>query len=941
MAKVSPIQPTFQTGEIGPKIQGRVDNERHRAALAKVQNYIPVPQGPLLRRPGTKFSGATAKDPSKPPTFLDFQFSDTQNYILEFGDFYIRFYTNQGQITTTSTHFKVFGNVGMSHGSSQIAQVYASSNIYAMRSSPVTKTNEVILASSVIAASSILEIASPYSYLDVQGIKVSQKDDTMYIVCSSLPVYKLQRFGHTTWDLGRVNYNDGPYLPLNSYNSLGDSSRVHLITDFGVIGTDGTFFATTGPRARVSLTANNGNGEIQIQSAGHPYVNGQRVVIEGVAGTTEANNNTSSISATYWTIKNCTSNTFDLDGSAYVNAYVGSGFIYPALFEPHRISGSGASVEWSDLGRAIAFVNNTDAGKRWGHVSNVRAAHRFDYQITEPSAPLSLTAGTTNTQFWYLGVWNRNHGFPQAIAFHQDRKFLAGCPAYPAEIDGSYVGQYENFSPSGSSFAITDANAIQRTLTSSKKNPIVWLKSDTNGLLAGATDYEWKITPSNQAAALTPTNFNAAPTGNFGSYNADSVQAGHTSLYIQKGQRRIRELNYFYQVDTYRSTDLAELADHITSPGLKRLAVQKESVPVVWGLRTDGKLISMSYSRDDVSLQVGWAQHVIGGKSDSAATAPVIKTLAVIPSPDGTYDNLWMAVQRYINGTSVLTVEYMADHFEDDDKVENAFYVDCGGSYDNPITVTGIASGTSAIVTTNTSHLLVAGDAITVRKVVGLNSSVVDADGNTFSSSLVNYRFFTVGTTSATTLYLKDYESSEVNPTGYSSYFSGGEIRKLVQTISGATWLKNETVSVLADGKIHNDVIVNSAGVFTLEYPAATIQFGYKYKSQGRTLRRDAGSQDGSAIGKRKKPTRAAFMLHNVGEIQVGPTFERLSPINEVQTFMADVTPANTAGLLFSGVTRDSLESRFDFDGQISFEQSAPLPGMVQTVTVMMETNDV
>jgi hypothetical protein len=540
-----------------------------------------------------------------------------------------------------------------------------------------------------------------------------------------------------------------------------------------------------------------------------------------------------------------------------------------------------------------------------------------------------------------LGTWNRAHGYPSAGTFHQQRKFVGGCPAYPQQIDGSVSGEYDNFAASNSSFVVTDASAIQRTLASAQKNQIFWLKSEDHALLAGTLQSEFKITPSTDGAALTPSNFNASETGAFGSADSDALRVGNTTVYIHRARRRVHELNFFYQVDTYRSTDLAALADHLTAPGIQKLSVQTESIPVVWGMRTDGKLVSMNYNRDDVSLQVGWAGHILGGSSDSAKTAPVVKSIASIPSPDGTHDNLWMAVQRYINGTSVITVEYLTDVYEDGDGVENSFYVDCGGTYDNPISISSISTAAAAVVTTGTSHLLAAGDAVTLRGVVGMNSSVVDVDGNVFSSSLVNYRYFTVGTTTATTFFLKEYEGSEVNSVGYSAYFSGGSVRKLVSSISGATWLKNETVSVLADGKIHNDVTINSAGVLTLEWPAATVQFGYKYDSEGKTLRKDSGSQDGTAIGKKRKPSRAAFMLHNVGEINVGPSFDRLTPVQDVQTFLSELTPSSTTGGLFSGITRDSLESRFDFDGQICFRQSAPLPGMVQTLTVIMETNDV
>lgn len=930
MAKSSPLQPSFSAGEFSARVKGRVDSERYKNGLDTCLNYLPTTQGPLIPRPGFKYVGNDAKDPSKPPAFVEFKFSNTQNYVLEFGDLYVRFYTNNGQITTTSTHFKVSGV----HGTANV--VFNSSLFFAMRSSPIPNPGESILASSVVLSSSVLEIQSPYSYPNVHDLKISQKDDTLYIAHSSYPEYKLQRFSNQDWTIKQVNHQDGPYLPLNTYSSFGDMDRFTIIPGapsiiYGDASMD--FLATTGPIFNCSSLVDNGSGAIRLHTAGsHNFVTGDRVVVLGVAGTVEANNGTSSVSALSWQAKKITDTSLDLIGSVFTNAFSGGGTIRPAIWQSN-----GASTRFSDHGRLIALVR-TDGGRAWGRISRVRDMARFDFHVDSVSSP-----AVTNTSaiYWHLGVWSELNGYPQAITFHQDRKFLGGTPAYPQQVEASVVGEYENFAASGSSFVPTDNSALQRTLASAQKNPLFWFKSEANGLLAGAADVEWKITPSNQAAALTPSNFNAAVTSHFGSHNTDAVQAGNATLYVQKGQRRVRELNFFYQVDTYRSTDLSELSDHLSQPGIEELWVQKEPIPVIWARRTDGQLVSMVYGRDDQALKVGWSKHRLGGQSDSGGSAPVIKSGAVIPSPDGSFDQLWVAVQRFVNGTSVLNVEYMTKVYDDETAQEDSFHVDSGGSYNSSVSISAISISQSSLITAN-AHGFVNGDLVKITKVIGLNSSFTNSDGIVFNSNLFNTRIFMVGSAATNTFFPKDPSSNaDISSVGYSAYFSGGEVRKLVSTISGATWLKNETVSVLADGKIHNQVLVNSAGVLTLEYSAAVVQFGHSYNCDGKTLRPDSGSQDGTAIGKKMRPSRAAFMLHNVGEMYVGPSFTRLTPLASVEKFQADLSNADMPTPLFSGIARESLESEHNFDGQICFRQKSPLPGMVQTLTVMMETNDV
>ena len=927
MPKASPIQPSFSGGEFSPRVYGRVDNERYKTGAAKLENYLPTVQGPILRRPGMKYSGADAKDPSKPPEFLEFKFSQTQNYILEFGDKYVRFFTNNTRITVNTT---------VVSGAFYSAAFNSSFPTYALRSFSGARPGETQNGALAPVSSGVLELVSPYSYPDVQNLKFSQKEDTLILTCSTYPTYKLIRYGNLSWELVRFVTQDGPYLPLNSYKFTGDNldTTIELgapSTIPAVLGTGPVLYsASTGPLVGCSSMVDNGSGLIRVHTReNHRYVSGNKVVILGVAGTVEANNGTSSVTALSWPVTKVTDTSFDLQGSTFTNAYTGSGFVYPAMWE----SLAGAVVTLQDVGRAVGLYGS-NGNRIWGKITRVHDAARVVI-ATDPSQPLAI--GGTSV-FWQLGTFFLNN-HPSCSCFHQDRLGLSGAPQFPNRVDLSVTSEYENFATSNSSLVVADNNAISFGLNANQINKVNWLKSDTQGLLAGSFSYEWNITPNNQAAALTPTNINAKQTSFFGSHDADAIQTGNATLYLQRAQRRVREMNYFFQVDTYRSTDIAELADHLMLPGLTKLSNQQESIPIVWALTTEGKIRSMTYSRDDASLKVGWAPHTLGGQSDSAGTAPVVKSMAVIPSPDGTYDQLWCANQRYINGTSVLSIEYMTEVFDDNVAQEDAICLDMAGTYDSPVTITNITRAGSAVVTA-ASHGFVDGDEVLVKKVLGVSSSFVDAMGVTFNSNLVNARLFRVGSTTANNFFLQDIinGSSYVDSRAYSAYFSGGEARKMVSTISGLTWLKNETVSVWADGKTHPNVTVNSGGAFTLDYKAAVVHVGYGYNSDGKTLRPEAGSADGSSIGKLRRPYRAAFMVHRSGELQVGRNFETLAPV-QYETF--DPPQADVATPLFSGIAREFLANEHDFDGQVCFRMNTPAPGMIQAVTVMLEENDV
>lgn len=923
MPKSSPNQTTFSGGEFSPLIQGRVDVERYKTGLDVCLNYIPTLQGPLVRRPGSKYV-ANVKDSSLPPTLIPFQFSADQSYMLEFGQQYIRFFANEGQIVTNTTIFKVNGIFGFN------TALITNLTFNATRPDWYSQNaDEGVTGSSVVAPGSVLELVSPYLQNQTPNIKFAQSGDTLYMVHSSHPVYKLQRFGNLHWTIKPVILQDGPFLPFNSYKTIGDSLRFTLTPSATGLGT-----LSTGPNYIVYNAAGNPSGGIRITTnIAHVYATGDRVCVRGVPGTVEANNGTSSVQASFWPISVVSSTQFDLIGSTFLNTCTGSsGVVAPALFEMVTTNNQVPPVFADAIPnklRNFALVQN--GIRYWGLITSVSVPSTATFIM------YNICSTATETKTWQMGCYTVTNGFPSAVCFHQDRLGLAGAPNYPQQIDLSMSSDYENFAAKGSSLVVADNNAISVKLLSAESNPIRWIKSSAQGLLAGAGSVEWQIAPDSQSAALTPTNRSAQPTSFFGAANVDAVQAGNATLYVQTAYRKLREMNFFFQVGTFRSTDLTELAEHITIPTIIKLAVQKEPLPLVWACRSDGVLLSMSYNRDDQTIKAGWARHTLGGQSDSGGTIPQVKSIGVISASSATFDQLWMTVKRFINGTSVVTVETLTAPYNDSMPQEDAYCLDGGATYDSPVAITGVTVNGSCVVTA-AGHGFNNGSSVIIADVVGLNFKTTDINGVIVTSNFINDHTFIVASTTANSFYLKDFNGGFISASSYSVYISGGRARKLVSQISGLTWLKNETVGIVADGGIHSDVTVGSSGVIALSYPAAKVQIGYRYNSDGSTLRSDSGGATGSSIGMTRRITRCAFLLHQVGDFSFGPDFARLLPceFTRADEQLADVRPA-----LFSGLTRDGIESIYDLDDALCFRQSSGLPGMVQSVTTMMDEFDV
>lgn len=954
MPKVSKIQSGFSTGEVSKQIYGRVDNPRYEMGMEYLQNYLPIVQGPLIRRPGTMFVNYV-KDSIRFPSLIPFSFSQTQNYMMEFGDKYIRFYQREGQVITQSTNFSVTGFYGQS-----------GFPFVGVRASPNPQNQEIISNTTTINAGAILEVATPYLFTDTPSIKWSQKQDTIYLTHPAYQPMKLVRTGVNDFDLRVIYFQDGPYLPLNSYSTIGDAARVGIAVNISAavplpgISTVNVTVQTT-PQFKIVNAVSAGANLIQVFTNPTPTYNiGDKVFIAGVFGTTELNNvsgvengpnsviTQSSVSQSFWSVVALSGSSFTVQGVSLTHSYVGSGIVRPALFQ--LITGS-SGQSWADVmvGSTALPVRNfayvTGGSRYWGTITDVVNAS-FAVVSMGPDQPgvnpsvINPVLVTTSSVIWSLGIYNRVLGFPSACCFHQDRLVFNGPPAYPQEIDASMTGLYETFSASGSTFQVSDNNALQFSLNSQDLNNILWMKSNSQGLLCGTQSGEWAVTPSTQNTALSPTNISANQVTAFGCFNADAILSGNAAIYIQRAARKVRELLYYWQVGNFRSTNLSELAQHITNPGLIKLVNQKEPHATIWGMRQDGALLSLTYNRDDVTLQAGagWARHYLGGQSDATGTQPIVSSIGVMPSGDGTFDELWFVTKRYMNGSTLGVVEYMTRPFDDYQPQEQSFHFDCGVTYNSSIVVTGISNAVQAMVS-SPNHGLFNSSVVRFYNTVGLDNVNTDVNGLVSSSNVVNEKTFVVASAATNSFFIQDFNGNFINTASSSIWVGSSVVNQLITQISGLGYLAGETVSVLADGGIHVNTSVTQAGLLTLAYPAAIVNIGYQYNSDGQMLRTHEGSAQGTSIGSNRRVNRVAFMLHNVGDFSFGPSFKRLIP---AEFLTANVDQAGVAPPLFDGIHRDGIESGQDqFTDDICFRQNSGLPGMIQAITRFLEENDV
>ena len=91
--RIHPSTNIFNSGEITPLMHNRRDFKKFPASSERMENCIPLIYGPFIKRSGSKYV-APSKDSTQDAILIPFVFSETQSYIIELGDYYVRFYTN-------------------------------------------------------------------------------------------------------------------------------------------------------------------------------------------------------------------------------------------------------------------------------------------------------------------------------------------------------------------------------------------------------------------------------------------------------------------------------------------------------------------------------------------------------------------------------------------------------------------------------------------------------------------------------------------------------------------------------------------------------------------------------------------------------------------------------------------------------------------------------
>lgn len=514
----------------------------------------------------------------------------------------------------------------------------------------------------VVSSGSPVEVTTPYLHTELADIKFTQSADVMYIVHPNHAPRKITRTSHTAWTITAVDFQRGPFQDTNlTSTTLTANGRTGTVT----ITASASTFASTDVGRLVKL--HHGFAKVASFSSATSVTAAVQETADGRAELAP------SYTATTLSFHEGDPSATGLEHNDRIQDSAGN-FLTQGFTTGMKISVSGAGTS-----------NNNESGAIIVQITQ-------DTMLLSPSADLTDEAAGSSVTIsgdlvadsgFALGAFSATTGYPAAVTFYEQRLVFASTTEQPQTIFFSVGGSFEDFTD-----GVGAADALTYTLGSNQVNVIRYLQAG-RVLLVGTSGGEFVVT-SSEDAPLSPTNAVVKRQATYGSANIQPVQVANVTLFVQRARRKLRELVFDLNTDSYQAPDMTLLAEHITTSGIKAMALQQEPDNVVWCVLENGKFVGMTYRREE--NVIAWHEHLIGGSFGSDSFAHV-ESVASIPGALDE-DQTYLIVKRTIGGATKRYIEYF-NFFDFGDNILDAYFVDSGLTY----------SGSAATTISGLDHL--------------------------------------------------------------------------------------------------------------------------------------------------------------------------------------------------------------------------------------------
>lgn len=281
-------------------------------------------------------------------------------------------------------------------------------------------------------------------------------------------------------------------------------------------------------------------------------------------------------------------------------------------------------------------------GWAWGVCTEFVDARQVKIDVKEGEMPIS----PYQTKLWKKGVFSNTSNFPSVVCLHAKRLWLGGFPENPSLVVASKSSDFFNFSPADiSTAAIGENNSISINLSASGVSDIQFIAGGDKGLDIGTSGGIWIVDTSE---GFVDQSAFASLKNNQGADNIKPIVTGPSVVYVQRSSKKIMDIQYSFTEDGYNAPELSLFNRDYMKNGISYIEYQQDPISCIWCLDKKGKIYTLNYDKNQSVY--AWVEQDFSG---------VVESFTVIPSVDGSSEDIWLSIRRKVGGAEKRYIEYM------------------------------------------------------------------------------------------------------------------------------------------------------------------------------------------------------------------------------------------------------------------------------------------
>lgn len=320
----------------------------------------------------------------------------------------------------------------------------------------------------------------------------------------------------------------------------------------------------------------------------------------------------------------------------------------------------------------VAQVSSSGAGTgatfdlTWEVYTNVITNGGTGY-LSAPTLTYSAGAATATAT---LGP--SNAGNPAVPTFFQQRLVLAGPTSSPETLFFSQPGAYFNFDTSN---PVQDDDSITASIVSGQLSNVKSMIPQPGGLIVFTDGVSYLVNGGSLGAPVTPISITVNAQSFTGANDMPPIVSNYDILHAQSKGSSVRDSTYNFYANVFTGSDISILSSHLFfGYQLTEWAWAEEPFKVVWAVRNDGTLLSLTFIKEQDFI--GWAHHdTEDGDASFSSVATIVESASI-----GFQNFTYFVVSRTVNSVAVKYIEYFPERGTSDDP-QDYWTVDCGIQY--------------------------------------------------------------------------------------------------------------------------------------------------------------------------------------------------------------------------------------------------------------------